>query len=402
MAKKSIWGKTKSLLAYFRYEFCRSGWSMAIVLMIFILLTIVAVSIAKPFSEEEDATLVPAVQFSFSFIDEDNSLIGDVLKENLSGTPYIKEIIDDDLTTALERLKAGETALALHIPEDFFQEVRTGSGDLSVDIWFSPLMKSEGARFSTMLRQYAIAFNKIHSTAFGFQRVYLEISGNEEDSWDETTRQAIDSLMTILGRYKFLRESEEPPFRAFFHALSGILILLSLLPGMVILIQTSSMDKTALEDRLLLTCGSTVPFISGLLIAFIWWLILTMPILAFLKIILPDAILYPAFLALFSSFLSMALVMLALGRKDIPTVTVFQLGWGIFFALIVTGGALYPTVLFPDWLRRVFSFTPLHYTTRVVYSSLMKSEIKSSELLLTLWPLLPAMLLGIGKGRRRI
>ena len=372
------------------------------VFLLFVLITLLVVSFVDPREKEREFFSPPVVQFSFSLIDDDHTIIGSLLKEGLLEVRYVSEIYDDDLETAMQRLQNGETLLAVQLPGTLLAATRIGSGHEPVNIWISPLMKADAARITTLLRQYSIAFNIIHSTSFGFQSVYEELSGDADKAWREASSHAVSSVMSILAREGFVQESKEPPYDLFFHAASGILILLSLLPGMLVLVQTSRLRDTDLEDRLLLSAGPTIPVLSRMLIGTIWWLILACPILYSLKYILPDGNFMPAGIALFAAFLAHSLVMLALGRSKLPTVTSFSLGWIILFALILTGGILYPNSLFPDWLRRIFSFAPLHYTMKTVYGTLMGAKIENSRILLTMWPLIPALLLGAFKGRRRI
>jgi hypothetical protein len=385
---------------YFRRELSKTWKSMAAVLLIFASISLLMVSLANPAEGKEAYFSPPAIQFSFSLIDEDDSIIGSALKENLIDVRYVREIFDDDLETAMQRLEDGEILLAMQLPDTLLTAARIGSGHEPINIWLSPHMKADAARVTALLRQYSIAVNLIHSTSFGFQSIYEDLTGDADRAWKETTSHAVSSVMTVIEREGFVQESEEPPFDLFFHAIAGILILLSLVPGILILVQTSRLRGTALEDRLLLSAGPTIPVLSRLLIGIIWWLILTGPIFLSLNSMLAEADLRPAVLVLFTGFLATALVMMALGRTSLPTITSFSLGWVIVFALILTGGILYPNTLFPDWLRRIFSFTPLHYTMKVVYGSLMGAKIETAKILLAMWPLSPALLLGAFKGRR--
>lgn len=387
--------------AYFRHELKKNRRGMIIILLILVLAAGLVVFIIEPISDEDGKRKSPVIQFAFSLIDEDQSIIGEVLTESFLKTKYISAIYDDDLPTALRRLDDGETAMAMRIPSNLFEDVQHGSVQ-PVDIWLSPIMKTDVARFSSLIRQYALSLNLIHSTAFGFQRVYLNLTGDEDASWKETSRHAVDTITSLIERDSFLTEDSEPPFRLFAHASAGIMILVALLPGIVILVQTSRLNNTALEDRILLSCGSTIPIISRLLTGFIWWLVLSVPPLITMKIMASHLTIYPAAIVLVGIFLAMSMAMIALGRAEIPTVTVFQLGWGIFFALVLTGGILYPTVLFPDWLRTAFSFSPLYYAMRVVYRTVMAVQVTTGDVLLALWPLPPALLLCVIKGRRRV
>ena len=387
--------------AYFRHELKKNRRGMIITFLILVLAAVLVVLIIEPISDEDGNRKSPVVQFDISLIDEDQSIIGEVLTESFLKTRYISAIYEDDLETALRRLDDGETTMAMRIPSNLFEDVQHGSVQ-PVDIWLSPLMKTDVARFSSLIRQYALSLNLIHSTAFGFQKVYLDLTGDEDASWKETSRHAVDTIASLIERDSFLAENEEPPFRLFAHASAGIMILVALLPGIVILVQTSRLNYTALEDRFLLSCGSTIPLISKLLTGFIWWLVLSVPPLITLKIMSSHLTVYPLVIVLAGTFLSMSMAMAALGRAEIPTVTVFQLGWGIFFALVLTGGILYPTVLFPGWLRTAFSFSPLYYTMRVAYRTMMAVKVTAQDILLALWPLPPALLLGAVRGRRRV
>ncbi len=399
---KNIFWYLRVFVNYFRRELYRMWKGMALTLLAFALVATIVIKMAQPGEMADAYYEPPTVQFSFSIINDAEPMVGDLLRENLINIRYVEKLYDDDLDTALERLEEGEILLAMQIPDTILSAGQVGKGHKPINFWFSPLMKSDAARIITLLRQYANAINQIHSTAFGFQKVYEELTRDEEKSWQETTGHAINTVISLLEREGFIQETPEPPFNFTFHALTGIMILLSLLPGIVILVQTSRIKGTALEDRLLLSCGATVPIISRLMAGLIWWLILLGPVFISLKRILGGLSLLPAILSLFSIFLAFALSMLALGRTEIPTVTVFQLGWVILFALILTGGILYPFVLFPDWLRNLFSVSPLYYGMKVIYGSLRGAKVETSRLLLSFWPLGPALVLALFKGRRRV
>jgi len=162
------------------------------------------------------------------------------------------------------------------------------------------------------------------------------------------------------------------------------------------------MCRTDLEDRTTLIAGRISPAISRVITGLIWWVVLVIPWLVALRIAGILETMLPITLVLIAVYLAGASLMLFIGRANAATVSVYQVGWLIFFALLLFGGVFYPTSLFPAWLRTGAQFTPMHAPMHAVFAALAeKGTIATSSVLLSFWPVLPAVALAFIRIRRR-
>ena len=396
----------RSFLSYFRYDLRRNIKSMIAVLLAIVILLFIAKSSVNPEAREEKTDNIPLNQRSFSLVNEDDSEMGAMFVTGLKRLTFLDKVYLDDMQTAIRRLDNQETVLMARIPEGLYESANSGKSDVSVEVWFSNWLKMESYYISTLIKQFVVSAKHSISSVFGFQKTYAQLSGNENKAWEETTKITIDYLVTVLNRMSFLQKNESPPFAMEAYILPAILLLLSSLPGIIVLMSTASIRATAYEDRLLLHCGTVIPLLSRLLIGCIWWILLVVPVLFVIRGMQPGLAIGKISVLLFGSFLSLSLFMTALGRLDTPMATLFQLGSAILFALLVLAGAIYPIHLFPAWLRRVAAITPLYYTMQMLYRFIaqawMKVDIAMEGVLLTFWPIIPSALLAWKYGRRKV
>ncbi len=340
---------------------------------------------------------------SASIVDEDQSILGDMIALYFEDMRLIGAIHRDPLPRALERLRAGEILVVIHLPAGFMSESVTGTPKQPVELWFNPKMQPEAYQVGVLMDQHATAFDYLYSSIFGFQKLYVELGGEEDLSWEKATAHTLNIVMAYLDRNRFTADTDLFKVNVLVHALAGLLIIFSLLPAMGVLAATTRTRGTSFEDRLLVACGYGPLMTARLLAGLVWWALLVVPLLLALYSGGIAVSLVKMALLLLSLYLVTAFVMMALGRIKAPGISLFQVGWLILIFLLVMGGVLYPVSLFPVWLIRSARYTPVFPVMQTVYQALFAhSAIKGSELLVTLRPLVPALALALIFGRRRV
>ena len=392
--------RMRSFLAIFRCDVRAARTGLLAVLLFFSVLVALVAPLLK--NGENDEPLSKHLKFSVSVVDDEESYFGKLVVEVVEDVKYLDQVYFDTLEKAQERLDRDETILFFTLPPDLFQQTRTGSVRESIHLYLNPRKPMEAAAIATLIRQYYFAVDRIYGAVFGYQKEYEKLGGDEDKSWQQTTKHALDSLNAYFTKHRFVEKGRNPDKSVIFHALSGILLILAFIPAMGVLYQTSRMCRTDLEDRTTLIAGRISPAISRVITGLIWWVVLVIPWLVALRIAGILETMLPITLVLIAVYLAGASLMLFIGRANAATVSVYQVGWLIFFALLLFGGVFYPTSLFPAWLRTGAQFTPMHAPMHAVFAALAeKGTIATSSVLLSFWPVLPAVALAFIRIRRR-
>ncbi len=353
----------------------------------------------------EDAEASPPSQafVSASLVDDDESAIGELIARYYEGNRFVEKIYRDTRAQAMKRLDAGEIFLVIYVPDGFLSESRSGTQKAPIELWFNPDMGPEAYQVGVLISQHAAALDHIYGSIFGFQRLFVELGGDQDLSWGRATSHSLNVVMTYLDRNRFNVQGDVFTVSGAVHALSALLIVLSLLPALGVLAATLRQAWTDYEDRLLLASGYGPLMLARLLTGLVWWGLLILPLLYVLhKGGVAVSFLILALLLL-SVYLTAALPMLALGRVKAPAVTLFQAGWLLVFLLIVLGGVLYPVSLFPSWLTRLAFRTPVYPVMQTIYQALFDHSLVPAQALLpTLYFLAPALAVAGLLGRRKV
>jgi hypothetical protein len=392
--------RMRSFLAIFRHDLrvARTG------LLVVILLFSVLVALIVPLFNRDDKLdlLRTQLNFSVSIVDEEDSFFGKLFVEVVKDVQYLDKVHFDTFEKAKERLDRDETILFITLPPDLFQQTRTGSVKEPVQLYLNPRKSMEAANIATLIRQYYFAVNRVYGTVFGYQKEHEKMGGDEDESWRQTTKHALSSMAAYFAKNRFVETGRSPGKSAIFHAISGILILLAFIPAMGVLFQTSRLRGTDLEDRMTLIAGRVAPAVSRLMTGLIWWIVLVIPILVALRVVGILQTLLPIALVLLGVYLAGACFMLFVGRANAPTVTVYQVGWLIFFALLLFGGVFYPVSLFPVWLRISAHFTPMYAPMQAVFTALTENgSVPRNGILLSFWAVPPALALAFIRIKRK-
>ena len=395
--------RVRAFWALFKHDLRASRTALLVTLLAGVLILTLALGLADQHGSKEDASKIPDLSVSASIIDEDQSLLGELLVEYLKGISYITAIYQDTLPQAMERLQADEIIVALCLPHNLLAGVKTGSQRDPIELWLNPRMPAESHQVAILVRQYASSLNYIYGSVFGYQKLYVDLGGDEDTSWQKATGHSLNTVMTYMNRDRFVKTGDLLSFNLILYAVSAVLIVFALLPALGVLAGTIRLAGTSYEDRLFLSAGPTSLLLVRLAIGLIWWLLLIMAPLITLRIAGVLESILAISLTLLYVYLMMALIMLAVGRVRAPGVSVFQTGWLIFFLFIVMGGVVYPTSLFPHWLDQTARFTPLYSAMQTVYRAFLnKGVIALSGVFLGFWPLLLAFIPAFYCWRRRV
>lgn len=389
-----------------RREFKLSGRLMLIfLLVIFVIagaafLFLSALKEARQKSNEESS---PMAIVSMSIVDEDHSILGKLAREHFLTVPYVKNVHEDSLKTALTRLESDEIVLVFFLPSGFFEEARTGSAMQPIEIWLNPRTPDEAAKIGDLIRRFENAGRELYSGLYGYQKLYAEITGDDDKGWDQTTQYALRTAFEFVGRFQFARTTQVKGYDVVIHSIAGVLIVLAMIPAFGVLSATIKTAHTSFEERLFLASGRTAPALPRFMVAIIWWCMLVVPVLLVLEksgfISSASSIIWPLF------FLAMGqvFVLYALGRVKADPVTLIQAGWLVFMVVLILGGVLYPTTLFPRWLWRIAEWSPVYPVMRAVTAALQSARTSSGTWSSVLRPLIMGLLtVSIAEGVRSL
>ncbi len=392
-----------SALALLLRQDLRAARGALVIAAAAILLLSFALSRLASLPADQEAETPPGLLMAASIVDEDQGILGDMIALYIEDIRFIQTIYRDSLPRAMERLRAGDILVAIHLPAGFMSESSTGTPKQPVELWFNPGMQPEAFQVAVLLDQHTLAFDYLYSSIFGFQKLYVDLGGDEDLSWEKATSHTLNVVTAYLDRNRFTADADLFKVNTLVHALASLLIVLSILPAMGVLAATTRTRASSYEDRLLLACGHGPLLTARLLVGLVWWLLLVVPCLVALYSGGVAVSLFKMALLLLSLYLVAAFVMLALGRIKAPGITLFQLGWLFVLFLLVMGGALYPVSLFPVWLVRSARYTPVYPVMQTVYHALFEHEaIATADLVPILRSLVPASALALILGRRRL
>ncbi|NLC26341.1 MAG: ABC transporter permease, partial [Fastidiosipila sp.] len=306
--------KMRAFWALFKHDLRSSRTALLVTFLAVVLFLALTFSVANQQAAKEEVSDIPDLSVSASIIDEDDSVLGGLLAEYLNNISYVTAIYQDTLPQAMERLEADEIIIALRLPQNLLAEVKTGSQRDPIEIWLNPRMPAESHQLAILVRQYASSLNYIYGSVFGFQKLYSELTGDEEASWQKATGHSLNTVMTYIGRDRFVKAGDLLSFNLILYAVSAVLIIFALLPAMGVLAKTIRLAGTSYEDRLLLASGPTTLLLVRLAGGLVWWFLLILPLLITLLIAgVLDSVLAIALTLLYVYFM-MALIMLAVGR----------------------------------------------------------------------------------------
>jgi ABC-type multidrug transport system ATPase subunit len=345
---------------------------LLIAMAAFLILGAVIVPMLKLDPDKTSDENIPVLQLSLSVVDDDRSILGQLAVEFLKGISYIDEIYYDTLDEGLARLDRDEVVLVARLPESFFDDAQVAGGARPIEFWLNPRMPAESKQVSILLRQYETAVNGLYGTVFGYQRVFVDLGGDDAASWDAATRQSFNALRAFLGRDRFAEPGGMGHLAYVYHAGAAILVILALLPSMSVLVQTNRMARTSLEDRMILNTGLGALMSARVFGGALIWLVTALCPLILLRLIGLIETLGPIVVALLSIYITSAFIMSAVGRMKTSSTSVMLFGWMLMFVAIVLGGALYPAALFPPWLQNIARYSPLWVGTQATFLSLME------------------------------
>ena len=129
--------KLTGFFAHFAHELRVSRVALLLALGAIILLSLVVRFISL---NEKSADPGTPVDFSVSasIVDEDRSLLGQLLISYLEDVRYVSAIHNDSFDTAMRRIEDNEIVVALRLPPQLFELARTGSEVEPVELWLNP------------------------------------------------------------------------------------------------------------------------------------------------------------------------------------------------------------------------------------------------------------------------
>lgn len=356
-------------------------------------------------SIQSKSDAVPAfLRYKISLTAEGSPLLIGLIKAQLQNFALISEVYLDDEETGEKRLEDGQTLLHVILPPDFLERVSTGEVKDPIIVKLSTRMPEEAMRVAPVLKNMVRTLSLMHASAFAWQALYAEYTGDEDGSWNKLTRLVLGEIDLLGNRRQFIRIEEVNPFVGMGFYLSAMVMLFSLIPALLLLDIRGRERSSPFGLRLEQAGADKAALFSHLILSLLFWLMLILPAGVVLALLLGlKKASYMLGLGLGCTLLA-SLFSAALAHLDIKAGSRCALGWLLMLLALFFAGAVYPTELFPRALRTAADWSPF----RGFFAVMLKlAAAPAGQIQPALWPwaslLLPyaAALIILGMLERR-
>ncbi|MDW7658641.1 MAG: ABC transporter permease [Bacillota bacterium] len=309
-------------------------------------------------------------RISLSIVDDDRSLISQILIEQLSDIGMIDAIFLDTLTRAQSRLAANEILLVIVIPAGFYDQTSHGSERSPLKVLINERMPAETAIFVRFLNNLADSIVAVQSAYYAFGEQVRPLYDNEQSYYRQMDATFIQLFLKMLGRKSFITITGEFQLHTVSFVISALLCLLTLLTALMNLLQVQQDRRNNLPDRLH-AAGIT------------WWQLLLARQLAGAVWLAAGFAPLLSGLFLFDRQMNRipvigAVVLLywvgsALGQAWAQAGTIGEAkvmgAWLILFVMLLLGGCIYPLALLPDRLQLFSRLSPAYWAFSMIYGA---------------------------------
>lgn len=351
------------------YYYVRESWSSRTLafLVIMLLLTGFVLWGIPAMNDGERRVFNP---ISLSIVDDDRSLISQILVEQLADIAMIDAIYLDTLTQAQARLDANEILLAIVIPAGFYDQAAHGSERSPLTVFVNERMPAETAIFVRFLNNLADSIVAVQSAYYAYGEQVRPLFDTEQSYYRQMDATFIQLFLKMLGRKSSVNITDEFQLHTVSFVISALLSLLTLLTTLMILLQVQQDRRNNLPERLL---AAGVPWWQTLLarqLAGSVWLA------AGFAPLLSGLFLYDRQLNRIQ--MTIAIVLLywvgsALGQAWAQTGPVSEAkvmgAWFILFVMLLLGGCIYPLALLPARLQPFSRLSPAHWAFSMIYGA---------------------------------
>jgi hypothetical protein len=309
-------------------------------------------------------------QISLSIVDDDRSLLSQILVEQLSGIAMIDAIFLDTLTRAQARLDANEILLAIVIPAGFYEQAAHGSERSPLTVLLNERMPAETAIFVRFLNNLADSIVAVQSAYYAFGEQVRPLYDVDQQYYRQMDATFIQLFLKMLGRKSYVTVTGEFQLHTVSFVISALLCLLTLLTTLMNLLQVQQDRRNNLPDRLL---AAGIPWWQTLLArqlaGSVWLTAGFAPLLS--GLFLYDRQLNRVLVT--SAIVLLYWVGSALGQawgQAGPVGEAKVMGaWLILFVMLLLGGCIYPLALLPVRLQPFSRLSPAYWAFTMIYDA---------------------------------
>ena len=217
------------LIYYLRESF---NLKTALFLILVVLLAVFSKSLIS-YDTNGDAVLYEPLDVSL--VDNDDSIISDVIETQLADLEAIGKVHLDTMERAQERLSANEILLILEMPEYFYEQTSSGESREKVRIWLNEQMPAESNLFARLLNHAVDSFTSVQASLYAYQEELLLVVDNDEDLDNYSRVAAWEVAARLISRNDLLIVEQEARMRQFWFVVASLSSLFAMLPALLVL-----------------------------------------------------------------------------------------------------------------------------------------------------------------------
>lgn len=361
------------LIYYLRESF---NLKTALFLILVVLLAVFSKSLIS-YDTNGDAVLYEPLDVSL--VDNDDSIISDVIETQLADLEAIGKVHLDTLERAKERLSANEILLILEMPEYFYEQTSSGESREKVRIWLNEQMPAESNLFARLLNHAVDSFTSVQASLYAYQEELLLVVDNDEDLDNYSRVAAWEVAARLISRNDLLIVEQEARMRQFWFVVASLSSLFAMLPALLVLMLAQNEIKSGQHRRLLAANVSWWKIhLSKVIIGLLWLVTGLIPVYLALSQTLPQLLWHQLFIAIIPLYLSVAFISLALAFQSNNSEATMLTCWMMILSFLLVGGGIYPSQLLPHWIRVIQRISPAYYSFSQIYEILYERSVPTN------------------------
>lgn len=347
----------------------RENWGLrALVFLLIIPLTIFFLR-GLPLLNEEDLQVF--TQFSISLVEEDQSMLSQLIKDQLSEIEILEQVHLDTRQEAGERLAADEILLIVIIPTGFLEQTMAALPREALEVVLNPNMPTETAMFVQFINDLARSITSIQAAYFAYTDLAKDLYEESDIYYKMLEATFLRLFLKALGRHAAVEQGQVLHFKKEVFVLSSLLCILTLLLALLnFLIVQQEKKSNILERQLAAGISWWEQLLARQLASTIWLLAGMAPVLGLIARLFPQFQPAQAVLAICLLYWTASALAQAYSLFGTASESKIIGAWLLAFFFLLLGGLIYPLQLLPEWLIPFSRLSPAYWAGSLIEQSL--------------------------------
>ncbi len=347
----------------------RENWGLRVLVFALLLPLFFFMLRGLPLLDDQDLQVF--ARFSLSIVEEDESMISQLIKDQLSSIEIVEQIHLESLARAEQRLADNEILLILYIPPGFFAQTMQAQQRAALEISLNPNMPTEAGMFVQFINDLAQGLSSVQAAYFAYGDLAWELYQDDQlyDKMLEAT--FIRLFLKALGRHEALALSDVLQFKKHIYVASSFFCIFTMLLSLLnFLLVQQEKNSNVLERQIACGIAWWQQFLARQLANTVWLLVGFTPLLALIRSIFPEARLGWLSLAICLLYWTSAALAQAYSLYGPVSESKIIAAWLLIFLLLLVGGCIYPLTLLPAWLGPLSRLSPAFWASGMISQGL--------------------------------